>query len=56
MRGENADAILKSPMYLSQNAITVEREIFKAQVDLFEKAENREPNRKRSLQTLTVIK
>ena len=56
MRGGNADAILKSPMYVSQNAITVEREIFQAQVDLFEKAENREPNRKRSLKTLTVIK
>lgn len=51
-----AEAILKCPTYLSQNTITVEREIFQAQVVLFEKAENREPNRKRSLKALTVIK
>lgn len=53
---EIAGVILKCPTYLSQNTITVEREIFQAQADLFEKAENREPNRKRSPNALTIIK
>lgn len=55
--GGNAEAILKSPTYLSQDAIKVERNFLGSSGFIWkQKTENIEPNRKRSLKTLTAIK